>query len=349
LSTVTPANGSPSHPNGAWSHVVAAARHIFIAVHDSTGLTWALAIPLSNVLLKATMVGLTKAITYKSDLAHSNFQPFQSAYRSAFARVPAKPHVGQFSQSLQSIDGSEESKSQVVPNSKQLYPAMTLIHWRDSMYLRYTAGRSTKLRLLPKALRFLNLPVWLTLTEGLRAMSASPYGLPTLAARGLGFWKDDFNSLSGVRSTAFWGHEYVVSSLSSEGLPWCANLMLPDPTAALSFVLAVTVMYTLRNLPARLCQLPSLMVRPKLARVVRYVVPASGLVLVPLTSQVPAALLIYWITSAWTGSFLNALSAKIFPLPKAVHPLSTGTEFLAPPPTWLLPKDPRAAKQGKEK
>jgi inner membrane protein COX18 len=299
-----------------WRDAIVASRFFFVQFHDATGIPWQFSIPACTLLLRYALATLTQLAVHKSRVDDANFQPFDTAFKSAYPRVPLKlprpsGHVG-----------------------PMLYPKLSLIHWRNAMEYRYQTRRRRTGRFgnLIRYAPLLNIPFWLAMVEGLRAMSGCHHGLIGLITRSLGLWQNETGADS---DRQFWGTEYIVDSLATQGPFWCENLMLPDPTGALSCALGLATLYSLRKATASYRK--TVFARdPVLEKMTTYGVPAAAAFITLATMQFPSAILLYWVTSSATGSMVNKALSVALPLPPPVKPLTTGFDQLSPPPRWLL-------------
>jgi inner membrane protein COX18 len=190
-------------------------------------------------------------------------------------------------------------------------------------------------------------PVWLTFIETLRLMAGRGEGLLGLAASGVGWVKESL----GFGATADSGYELadVVArvpmelSLADEGMLWFPDLLAADPElylpAILSFSLFMNVRSATRNPFKRDDKTEAARnvtgaARAPIARSERlakaFQVLSIGMFF--LTLKMPAALMIYWITSSFFAN-LQRLSLEYFlPLPKHAPLAESPRSALGPAP-----------------
>ncbi|KAL2149681.1 hypothetical protein VTH82DRAFT_8333 [Thermothelomyces myriococcoides] len=199
-------------------------------------------------------------------------------------------------------------------------------------------------------------PVWLAGIEGLRRMCGGPRGLlgslvfgwkgareEVNGAKGLGDGSDvvDPTALgAAVQDSTTW---YAAdSSMITGGCLWFPDLTVADPYHILPFALsAILVMNTLPKSQAGLRALFGLDKTPEAIASYREIKWRlrfqRGLLIValaagPLTMNLPAALHLYWISSATMTLAQTAIISKAVPLPRQVPPAKGQDTFL------ILPK-----------
>ncbi|KAJ5670322.1 uncharacterized protein N7477_005685 [Penicillium maclennaniae] len=177
-------------------------------------------------------------------------------------------------------------------------------------YLNIMSKSLAKKWKIMRGYRFLNLlqlPVWLSLMESMRAMTGNQNGIiPYL--------------LSFVS-----GHENAASlpalepSLATEGALWFPNLLAGDPTGALPLLLSASIILNIRRgwgitTPAGdLADLPTAQLyRATFFRGLGVFLQILGLNIgvAAFANELPAALMIYWITSTNVATLQTFLLEK---------------------------------------
>ncbi|AEO61975.1 hypothetical protein MYCTH_2071579 [Thermothelomyces thermophilus ATCC 42464] len=203
-------------------------------------------------------------------------------------------------------------------------------------------------------------PVWLAGIEGLRRMCGGPRGLLGSlvfgwkgvregsggvaggeGVQGLGYGSGvvDPTALATAQDTATW---YAAdSSMITGGCLWFPDLTVADPYHILPFALsAILVINTLPKSQAGLRALFGLDKTPeaiaayqeikwrlRLQRGLLIVALAAG----PLTMNLPAALHLYWVSSATMTLAQTAIISRAIPLPRQVPPAKGQDTFLMLP------------------
>jgi inner membrane protein COX18 len=185
---------------------------------------------------------------------------------------------------------------------------------------------------------FLQLPVFLTMAELVRQMCNTRSGLLGMAFNAFGLGKDQtsFSKLEqgmdpaipatsgmdmlpqsagmetmgvetmGMSSTSW----FFEPTLANEGMLWFPNLLIPDPTGTLPFVVSAlmfTNVWVTNNTPD---------VVGKMARstvIIRRILLGVSLMIGPLCQEVPAAMLLYWASSTSSVLLWNLWLDKRFP------------------------------------
>jgi len=188
---------------------------------------------------------------------------------------------------------------------------------------------------------FLQLPVFLTMAELVRQMCNTRNGLLGMVFNGFGLGKEQTSygalesgmepivpampgmdmvpqsagmEIMGVEtlgmSTTSWFFE---PSLATEGMLWFPNLLIPDPTGTLPFVVSAlmfTNVWTTNNSPDAV---------GKMARstvIIRRVLLGVSLMIGPLCQEVPAAMLLYWASSTSSVLLWNSWLDRKYPAPR---------------------------------
>jgi len=94
--------------------------------------------------------------------------------------------------------------------------------------------------------------------------------------------------------------------MSAEGLAWCQNLSVPDPTFILPVLVGVTFASTIFISSHKLKQEGAVSQQvSKFSQGITITLYSVSLLMIPLASYQPAALALYWATSGCMGIFIN--------------------------------------------
>jgi inner membrane protein COX18 len=281
---------------------------LFVITHDLIPL-WAISIPVATVAIRFMVTGLIKLINSRATSRLQTVHAFKLAYEQATKRpTPVEPF---------SVDAAGEPIV-VVPREVHLKS------WRNAIMKRYKANQ---LRIT--LWNLVNIPVWLATVETLRSMVGCKYGIIGLFYRSLGLLPGESEIL----------HPLMVKPLmSSEGVLWFADLTVPDPTGCLSVILGMAIARNIFQATASLRK-PAFIDEGGWFR--KYwvrAVPLGGLIIVPMTLQFPAALLLYWASSTISAPIISSffkMSDKKKPISATIKPLTTG--FDGPTSSqWLM-------------
>lgn len=266
------------------------------SIHIATGLPWIIVIPSlalsARLLLVPLRLGTKNLLQRRADLT-----PIVRAWG------------WQFSKTLQ----SEQDATARMKRHRAL-----LQQKQKELYARHQCG---PWRLLPSVV--CQMSVWLVLSETLRRMSGASEGLLTLLTS---WFRTGTASIIETPMQQVPVHEeplseiasssnaspieeqvmtYVTEGLDHEGALWFTDLLVADPHGYLSALLA-TLFVTQIMLGGRSKTVGQ--VRLQRALVV------LGLAMFPLTLNVPAAMMVYWISSMSFGLMIQTVLDWLRPL-----------------------------------
>ena len=257
------------------------------SIHSSTGLSWVYVLPLTAFLLRITLV------TPLNVWARINMQRLIEMRPLAFAWIPV-------------------IRKRVLKENVQLGPvacqklANLAIHEKHAQ-LRKTFGVYRSAAFAP----LLHLPIFLLAIETIRRMGGAQSGLLGLIAEKL-FGEEQTSAVP------------VQASLASEGALWFPDLLVPDPhlilPLVLSGVLFANVSYQGRSIGNVGLQ------QTKRALIVRRALKVLCLAIFPAMLNVPAAILVYWISSAVSAVTTNLAISVLMPLRPSPTPCKPGTK-----------------------
>ncbi|KAL4900535.1 hypothetical protein BDW74DRAFT_170727 [Aspergillus multicolor] len=284
------------------NEAVDAASTFVHGVHSISHLPWALSIPLTAVVIRMGVAFPLLVFTKVQARKESEMAPILMAWR--------QHHQKQIQRSA-GANGpmlAREAKAIATKNVKAEYDALRR-RWGVVPYYRPAI--------------FLQLPIWLAVIESIRALSGDKNGLRAL-----------FGLQESAASTAATGTlpAAVEPSLATEGALWFPDLLAGDPTGMLPALLTLSLLVNIRNgwkvQSLRSCaDLPRKeMVKKMSSTLLRSVFQllALNLGLAAYVHGLPAAVMIYWITST------NVATAQTFLLQKYMFPtpaLKTWTQI----------------------
>ncbi|OCL13879.1 hypothetical protein AOQ84DRAFT_429176 [Glonium stellatum] len=263
---------------------------IMQGVH-SCGLTWAYTIPATALIVRCVSV----------------FLPFSLPARKTQQRYLALNPVRQArTMQARKLYFHEVNIQQKYEIPGQGFLVLKMSERRDSIALHKRWRCGIGRRLLP----VLQFPIWLVMAETIRRMLGIEYGLLGLVVKSFTTAPKDAiaTAESGGAAAPIIDGPFLEPSLATEGMLWFPNLMIPDPTLALPFILS-TVM------------LGNIFINSKEGKVVgkfqtrlRRILICVALAIGPLTFQLPAGLLLYWISSTSSAMLMNAILDTFWPL-----------------------------------
>ncbi|OCK81144.1 hypothetical protein K432DRAFT_264578, partial [Lepidopterella palustris CBS 459.81] len=246
----------------------------------SSGLIWAYAIPASAFIVRCLFI----------------FIPFALPTRLAAQRYAALNPI------RQALTVARRQKARELRSSpKAAFAFVARQTSRDASQLHSRWHCSLPRRVL---LPFCQIPVFLIMAETIRKMLGTQEGLLSMAVSAFRTTFDYKSAAVVVANSDGMNHP----SLATGGMLWFPNLMVPDPTCSLPFILSGLMFYNIwqgRQKGAILSP-PARYLRGFLL----FVAAAIG----PLTLQVPAGLLLYWASSTTSAMILNKVLDLIWPI-----------------------------------
>ncbi|OQD69973.1 hypothetical protein PENDEC_c028G00903 [Penicillium decumbens] len=277
----------PTKPTQLIAETLETSTAFIQGIHSVTGLPWVASIPLTAVIVR-TVVGT----------------PLQM-----YTRIVARRE--------RDVAPLIHSWVLFLQNTLRKHPPEAQKRFKKTMQ-QWTAERKTHLlrkwKIHPgyKYINLLQLPIWLSLMESLRAMTGNNDGLlPSL--------------LSWFRSGSWFGpREHVDLSLTeptlaTEGALWFPDLLAGDPTGVLPVLLSASIIFNVRRgwgittSTTSLADLPTLQLYQAtffrgLGWFLQFLAINVGVS--AMFNGLPAALMIYWITSANVASLQAYLLEK---------------------------------------
>ena len=247
---------------------------VITAVHDSTGLSWAVTIPLLAFLVRIVILtpveALSSGVYEKQVEVERQFAGSRSAVEKKVQEENKDKNPYELRR-IQHIALRNVHRNLVKQNGAQ--------PWRTwALFVKY--------------------PIWLTVMETMRRMTGTEDGMSSLVAKSL---------------TALRGKQYpdpataddlvpLEPSLATEGILWVDNLMVPDPWLILPFATSMIAVFSLsrtslqmragfRSSPERVMRLSRLNSRRgKCSKL-------AALLVGPATLLFPSAMLLYCIST----------------------------------------------------
>ncbi|EAS32999.3 membrane insertase COX18 [Coccidioides immitis RS] len=285
-----------SRPNQIINETVVLAHNALESVHSVTGLPWAVSIPLTAVLVRLTIA--------------MPFQIWSLSHSSKMKKLnPLVVGWGRYFQGAV-LTKAAVNRAYISPNAAEIQSQLLLRKKTKELYKRW------KIRPWTRFAPLFQLPVWLTMMESMRRMVGMTGGLLSIVQG----WLEKHPEAPNVP---------MVPSLYTEGALWFPDLLAADPYCALPVILSAAVFTNVTwgwKIKKRE-DIPKLPTRKEriaahTMRVLKRAFQASALFLCPvmIASEVPAGMLIYWISStlfatAQTKALPKIISTKSIPAP----------------------------------
>jgi inner membrane protein COX18 len=258
-------------------------------LHSITGLPWAYTIPLAALAIRTALFLPLGIYARRATQKQMELRPLVLAWQHVYIKEAVKQ------------GGNLEPMAATRP------AAAKLLKKQQEIYARFNCGSWKHF------LGFVQLPVWLVVVETIRSMCGARDGLLRWIASLF-----TFNAADGVgvgaaaESSQNMGSLLFDPSFATEGALWFPNLLVPDPMLALPFVLSGSILLNLSGVsgPAQ----------SKWRRRLTNSLKVVALAIVPLTLQMPSAMLVYWTSSSLLAYGQAKLLDVMMPIKKPVVP-----------------------------
>lgn len=304
----------PTRPAPFVNEVLEASSSFIHGVHAVSGLPWIASIPLTALIVRLTVAMPLQMYTKIQARKQQDLTPLLLSWKHHYQNEIK----GQ-------LNGGSEAPMSAGKAIQQLGTNMKAK--QHDLHSRWGVRRFWK----PMA--FLQMPVWLSIMESLRAMSGSSGGLvPYLM------------SLCGSKSAI---DLPVEPSLATEGAFWFPDLLAGDPTGVLPMALTASILFNIRlgwKVPAlkELADLSKIeMIRHGFSWTLRLVLQILALNVGAAfySYEMPTAMLIYWITSTNVATAQSFLLDRFMFRRPAFKPLKRVFIGVSQPKGLVAPKD----------
>jgi inner membrane protein COX18 len=269
---------------------VGAAHTVLEALHTSTGLPWVYTLPLAALTIRTAFILPLSVYSRRTLQKQASLAPILQSWLHV-QRDLSMAEVGHL--------GPQPTQQRLLWKMRQK---------RSEIFARW--GCQNWKTMLP----LVQLPIWLTAIEAVRAMCGAKAGL-------LGMVMRSDNSVDALT----WASVTKDLSLATEGALWFPNLLDPDPMLILPFVLSGTVLLNITGTGSRAKNTTQKPWQKGFQRSLKIVALCLG----PLTLQVPSAMLVYWISSSGLGYLQAVVLDKMMPMPTPVKPCDPRARFKA--------------------
>ncbi|TQB76875.1 hypothetical protein MPDQ_006652 [Monascus purpureus] len=280
------------HPTRRSQYIVNDIIHLssdFIhGVHSVTGLPWVCSIPLTAFIVRMVVAFPLQIYSRIHAQRERDLSPLVQSWHKYFV-----DRIRDQNQRSQTPLSPREASSMV---KKELFTVQRLLR------------KEFRVSPFSRPANFMQLPVWISLMESLRAMCGSSQGLVP--------WLLSFFSLT--RSASDYVPPAIEPTLASEGGLWFPDLLAGDPTGLLPILMTGTILLNIRTgwhvAPiSELANLPrNAMIREGFFRVIRLFVQvlAVHIGLSAYFQEMPCALMVYWISSTNVATLQTFLLEK---------------------------------------
>ncbi|KAF7128301.1 hypothetical protein CNMCM5793_002843 [Aspergillus hiratsukae] len=277
----------PTRPSPFINEVLEVSSGFIHAVHSISGLPWAMSIPLTALIVRTTVAMPLQIYTKIQARKAQNLAPLLQSWMRHFQTQIKKRVDAESDNPVLPREAIQQLARKVKAKQKELYK-----RWNVPRFWTYV--------------NFLQIPIWISVMESIRAMSGINNGLvPYLLSL--------VEPSSAEPSTAV--HLAVEPSLAAEGALWFPDLLAGDSTGILPAVLTLSIILNVRagwkapSLPD-MADLPRIEIVKNLAgRGMRVLVQVLALHIgvSGYMYGMPSALMIYWISSTNIATLQNFL------------------------------------------
>jgi inner membrane protein COX18 len=180
------------------------------------------------------------------------------------------------------------------------------------------------------------LPIFMMMAETIRQMAGARDGLLGLVLSGVGL-RESAGSIHGVSEAL---NPWFEASLADEGMLWFTNLLVPDPTGTLPYVVSA-LMFTNVLLSKNGATDPENV--SKTSKWIRRLLLGTSLTIGPICQQLPAAMLLYWTASTLSVMLWNVWLDRKYPAVKDGIACKRPLKIIPPPPPKVPLLRPRRA------
>ncbi|KAF9892583.1 hypothetical protein FE257_000985 [Aspergillus nanangensis] len=266
----------PTRQNPFLNEVLDVSSSFIHGVHSASGLSWALSIPLTAVIVRSVVALPLQMFSRLQARKERDLQPLLNSWSKVYSQNLLR-QKDPSSESILPPDIRRNLAKQIKTKRKELHKRFEVVpYW--------------------KGLNFLQIPVWISVMESVRAMSGNDKGLVPYLLSLVEPASSENSSL----------HLAVEPTLATEGALWFPDLLAGDSTGLLPVALTLSILINIRRgwkvPPLRdLADLP----KPELTKqlVLRSIrmfiqILSLNIGLSAYVANMPSALMIYWITSS---------------------------------------------------
>ncbi|EAW08044.1 putative mitochondrial export translocase Oxa2 [Aspergillus clavatus NRRL 1] len=280
----------PTRPSPFINEVLEVSSGFIHGVHSISGLPWVMSIPLTALIVRTTVAMPLQIYTKMQARKERDIVPLIYSWKKHYQ-----------DQIKKRIDTSNDTP--ILPRDARRELAAKVKDKKKELHKRWNVPRFWK------PVGFLQIPIWISVMESLRAMSGNNKGLvPYLLSL--------TEPTTAEPSTAL--HLAVEPSLATEGALWFPDLLAGDPTGILPAALTLSILLNIRagwTAPrlSELADLPRIEIAQNLAmRSLRLLVQVLALNIGASSYiyEMPSALMIYWISSTNIATLQTLLLDK---------------------------------------
>lgn len=278
-----------SRPNQIINEAVVLAHGLLEGVHSVSSLPWIASIPLAAVFVRLTIATPLQLWSLSNIRKQHRLQPLSIAW-------------GRYYQSLV-LNSARADGRYIGPATAHAQSHPLLL---KKMRLLFKNG---KVYWWARFVPLLQLPVWLTMMESIRRMTGMSGGLLSVVQG----WIEKSPTAPRIP---------IEQSFSTEGALWFTDLLAADPYGVLPIILSAAVFTNVTwgwkvLTPEQIAKLPlrKQRISARAYGILKRSFQFSALLLWPVMtySEIPAGMLIYWISSTVFATVQSKLIPKVLP------------------------------------
>ncbi|KAF8430145.1 60Kd inner membrane protein-domain-containing protein [Tirmania nivea] len=270
----------------------------------TTGLApWYLLLPLSALVLRTTTTLPLTLYARRICISLITLRPLLSAWGRVIGTAVAKSKTDT---PLTPFEWERQTREKAKLKEKELQKIFDCESWKGYLPI-------------------LQIPVWVVASLTLRGMTTEPSSVTAARNSPLAPLTGEEEVTGAVASTATASSSpgYLQSLLDSipleptfshGGALWFPDLLAPDPFYFLPIMLSLSMF---ANIEFQALQYPPTTNR---GRMVKNILRAFALGVIPVTIQTPVALTLYWLSSSLYSLVQNIVLHFVYPMPEAVTP-----------------------------
>lgn len=286
----------------SFESVLSTTHNVLDLIHNSTGLPWVATLPLSALLMRLTIILPISIYTRRRLQISAELNPLLYAWQHQIRNEVVKKDGGATPGYME-----RETARKFEIKKKEIYRRWGVQRWKQ---------------FIPPMLQ---IPVWLVLVETIRRMCGARTGLlgmlfpkPTSADASQAVGDGESSIVPNVSdaASAVSSNVGIEPGFAAEGILWFPNLLVPDPYfVCLPILLSGAIILNITT-PYQKQAAERSVWKTRLHRALI----GCGIAIAPLTAGLPAAVHVYWISSATWGFIQNYLLYRYMPVKEPVKP-----------------------------
>ncbi|KAF3903418.1 hypothetical protein ABW21_db0205088 [Orbilia brochopaga] len=297
------------------------AQSLILQLHDTTSLPWLFTIPLVAVIARTTVTLPFSLYAHRQNRTRLTVSPLLHAWTAIYRRQVARAvHPTDPSTSAELVG----RKVYDTPQKWQREVLQRLQRKRRQLYYEFGC------QLWKSYVGLIQIPVWILASVSVRRLagvgswwSGQPSAAPVPGIENADVGAAVTGSTAPDSSTALdhtGGTDEILTAVRTQmqhdGIDgWFTDLLQPDPMFLLPIIFSLTVFTNIATVQSSAQNVRGW------RKGLRNGLMAMSILIIPVTLNAPAILLLYWSTSSTYSLVQNAVLSKVLPMPRGVKPL----------------------------